>query len=529
MSKNTKQLLNDLTGENEESVIRAAQALGDLKDVKAVKKLGKIFSAYKDNEEVCLAAAQALAKIGGNKAIRILCKKVAAHGNQIMQVAAAKALSTVQDPIVINALADVIIYSSKGTEYYASVQENLGREEPKEVRLAVVQALRGRKETQAVDALLAAVCDKDADVRLVVVKALGDLQDARAVKVLKELEQEATKQPEATKQSEATKQTKQPKSEFKIINGEIVEYIGDAVNVDIPEVVDGQKVIKIGIRAFSDKKLESITIPSNIDEIKGRAFENNTLKHIELPKNLEIIETCAFSENQLTQIEFPETLTKINHGAFKKNKLKEVYIPDSVAYIGEYAFNANQIESASIPSKRILDTGSFDESVTIIERNKENTKAQENNGDNDFELEDFLEAVTVRKYLGDSKHVVIPSEHNGKTVDSISDGAFEDKGIESVVIPDTIKVIGEDAFSNNKLIEVIIPDSVEIIYSRAFRNNRLSHLAMSKNLTQLGTGAFLENNFVRVRVPYSIIQRNEFMRYMLSTGFDAGVKIDIMP
>ena len=525
MSENTKQLLNDLNSENEASIIQAAQALGELRETKAVKKLGKAFSAHKDNEEVCFALAQALAKIGDNRAIRILCKKVAAHGNQIVQVAAAKALSTVQDPIVIGALADVIIYSSKGTEDYALLQKNLGREEPSEVRLAVVQALRGRKETQAVDALLAAVYDEDAGVRRAVVEALGDSQDERAVKVLKELEPKTTKKPKATKQA-GTK--KKPESEFKITDGEIVEYIGDAVNVDIPEVVDGQKVIKIGIRAFSNRKLESITIPSNVNEIKGRAFENNKLKYIELPENLEIIETCAFSENQLAQIEFPQTLTKINHGAFKKNKLKEVHIPDSLTYIGEYAFNANQIESASIPSKRILDTGSFDESVTIIERNKQNAETQENSGDNDFEFKDFLGAVTIKKYLGNSKHVVIPGEYNGKIVDSISDGAFEDKGIESVTIPDTIKVIGEDAFNNNKLIEVAIPDSVEIIYSRAFKNNRLSNLVMSKNLTQLGMGAFIENNFVRVRVPYSIIQRNEFMRYMLSTGFDAGVKIDIM-
>lgn len=158
------------------------------------------------------------------------------------------------------------------------------------------------------------------------------------------------------------------------------------------------------------------------------------------------------------------------------------------------------------------------------------SEKQKSNKDDKLEYEDTLAGcVAIKGYHGNSKHVEIPSELNGKKVTSIANYSFSDKGIESVSLPNTIKVIGEEAFYNNQLTEVIIPDSVEVIYSRAFKKNKLNHLDMSENLNQLGSGAFTENNFIRVRVPYSIIQRNEFMEFMLTQGFDAGVKIDIMP
>ena len=317
---------------------------------------------------------------------------------------------------------------------------------------------------------------------------------------------------------------------FEIVNGEIVAYTGHAVDLHIPETIDGQRVTKIGIRAFCDKNIESVTIPSTVKEIKGRAFEDNQISRIDLPENLEIIETAAFGGNRLTEISLPQTLTKINHGAFKNNKLTEVRIPDSVVYVGEYAFAGNPIKSVSVFTKQILDIGSFCEGIAVMERCKENKAGQDAENDDNFEYRDSVDGnVSIEKYIGTSKDVVIPGQYKGKGVDSIADSAFRGAGIASIVIPDTIKVIGEEAFYDNQLTEVEIPDSVEVIYSRAFQKNKLSWLKMSQNLNQLGMGAFTENHFTRVKVAHALLRRNEFMRYMLTTGFDAGVKIDVMP
>ncbi len=343
---------------------------------------------------------------------------------------------------------------------------------------------------------------------------------------------QADKKPETKNAGSAirTEAIKQSNGGFEAVNGEIVEYIGHAVDIHIPETVDGERITKIGIRAFCNKNIESVTIPATVTEIHGRAFEDNKISKIELPDNLESIETAAFGGNRLMEIRLPQTLKKINHGAFNNNLLTEVRIPDSVTYIGEYAFAGNPMKSASVLSKQILDIGSFNTDVLIAERCKETQAGQDALKDDDFEYRNSVGGcVLVEKYTGHSKNVVIPEKYQGRTVDAIADYAFKDAGIESVEIPNTIKTIGEEAFCNNQLSKVVIPDSVEVIDPHAFRHNRLSWLTLSRNLKRLGSGAFIQNSFTRVMVARSLILRDEYMKYMLMQGFDAGVQIDVMP
>lgn len=59
-------------------------------------------------------------------------------------------------------------------------------------------------------------------------------------------------------------------------------------------------------------------------------------------------------------------------------------------------------------------------------------------------------------------NVTIPSNINDKIINSISDGAFENKNIERIVIPKSITNIGNNAFANNPLISVIINDKYNL-------------------------------------------------------------------
>ena len=90
-----------------------------------------------------------------------------------------------------------------------------------------------------------------------------------------------------------------------------------------------------------------------------------------------------------------------------------------------------------------------------------------------------------------------------------SNESFKDKdkakqdpkiGINSVIIPDTVKIIGKEAFRNNCLTDIDIPESVTTIKGLAFNNNKLKTLTIPDSVTELGNGAFTLNDIADLKL-----------------------------
>jgi hypothetical protein len=85
-------------------------------------------------------------------------------------------------------------------------------------------------------------------------------------------------------------------------------------------------------------------------------------------------------------------------------------------------------------------------------------------------------AVTIIRYTGSAKDVTIPGRIDGLPVTEIGYGAFREKQLTGVIIPDSVIVIGGSAFYDNQLTSVTIPDSVTTIGDYAFYNNKLTEV-----------------------------------------------------
>ena len=92
--------------------------------------------------------------------------------------------------------------------------------------------------------------------------------------------------------------------DFVIKDGVLKKYVGDEVNVIVPD-----EVKEIGTSAFKEcKKIETIVLPDGLETIGGRAFlKCFNLKTINLPQSLQKVGIEVFQDcHSLEELIFPE-------------------------------------------------------------------------------------------------------------------------------------------------------------------------------------------------------------------------------
>ena len=99
-------------------------------------------------------------------------------------------------------------------------------------------------------------------------------------------------------------------------------------------------------------------------------------------------------------------------------------------------------------------------------------------------------------------------------------GAFQNKNLTSVIIPDSVTTIESYAFASNQLTSIIIPNNVTTIGVYAFSNNQLTSVEFSNpsKLERIKRIAFQNNNISTVSIP-------ETVTYLACTAFDETVTI----
>lgn len=148
-------------------------------------------------------------------------------------------------------------------------------------------------------------------------------------------------------------------------NGEvyITKCSSSAVEVIIPDEINGMPVVEIGNYAFSDcALLENIVIPDSVTIIASYAFQNCTsLTSVVLPDSVTRIGNSAFYGcDGLTSIVIPDGVKIIGNYAFEGcASLTNVIIGSNVESIGNYAFaNCDRITSITIP-ERVTTVGDY--------------------------------------------------------------------------------------------------------------------------------------------------------------------------
>lgn len=229
-------------------------------------------------------------------------------------------------------------------------------------------------------------------------------------------------------------------------------------------VTISESVKVIGEFAFQDcSKLKNIVIPNSVETIKRNAFKGcRLLDSIVIPSSVQRIDMYAFFEClNLEKVTLENGgLNKIGENAFRAcPKLKSINLPQSLIELGDVVFR----ECYELTSIDVADNNLNYLSINgvLFNKNQDTLIAYPNGKKDDY---------------------IIP-----KSVTVIGNSAFSCSKVNSIQIPNSVKIIEGDAFRYcGNLKSIIVPNSVISIGILAFADcDSLVDITLGSGITDI--------------------------------------------
>ncbi|WP_125545709.1 leucine-rich repeat domain-containing protein [Levilactobacillus lindianensis] len=112
----------------------------------------------------------------------------------------------------------------------------------------------------------------------------------------------------------------------------------------------------------------------------------------------------------------------------------------------------------------------------------------------------------ITAYSGSDTDITIPDSYQGLSVVGIGEGAFSQKGLTGVKLPDSLINISNGAFQNNFLKTITFDRALETIGNGAFLGNQLKDIVISDHVREIGDSAFLNNGATQLTLDNDLVK-----------------------
>ena len=261
-------------------------------------------------------------------------------------------------------------------------------------------------------------------------------------------------------------------------DGTNIVFISDAVlsSTNILNIPQGVTIFNTDIAGYTN--ITTIIIPISLESIGDAEIFPSTISNVEVAEgnNYFTVENeCLYNKNKTnlimcftkdSTVELADTLTTVNDYSFKQaTNIEQVNFPDTVTTIGNQVFTPGltSLENINIGPNVISINPLFKYNnyygEVTIDANNPNYSIE----DNELYNKDKTELIAVL-YEISGQYIV------KEGVTKIGDYALHyRKNMTSIVLPEGLKEIGR-AFQNSGLTSIYIPNSVDTIASDAFMN-----------------------------------------------------------
>lgn len=311
----------------------------------------------------------------------------------------------------------------------------------------------------------------------------------------------------------------------------ITKFNGTTEVIQIPETIAGKTVSAIGDSAFECTGIKEVVIPKTVTEIQYGAFhacqslekvtfaEGSTLqklgkfafmyctalKAIALPDSLVEAEASTFADcTALESVTLGAGLTALSDYMFSwTTSLKNITFPANIATIGRGTFSGSGLVELVLPDTiKEVGTAAFSscESLAAVT------------------LGNGIQGISDSMFANTSslKNITFPAN-----VTYIGRYAFQNSGLESVVIPDTVVSIEIYAFSNCKSLKTAsIGNGLTYIAEGVFRNTGLENITIGNNVKKLDLFAFEKNASLKEVVIPNNVTEIEYAAFKSCTNLE---------
>lgn len=263
----------------------------------------------------------------------------------------------------------------------------------------------------------------------------------------------------------------------------LMEYLGDAAAVTVPDEYQGMKVIAL----------------------EGTFRDNKSVKAVTLPQGLNMIGQYTFSGcTNLAEVNIPDSVTVIGARAFTEciSLSGSIVLPDGLKQLDEFAFaHCLGITEINLPAGiAVPGAAVFAECVNLEQ----------------VTLEAGLQTVSNAMFHGcvSLKYVTLPN-----TVTTIDHGAFTGSGLLCLDLPASVGNVAWDAFFEANRLQLLTVQSANpcyaavgnILYSKDMTELLVStpaidaHLQIPEGVQTIGSRAFAMNKTLRsVHIPSTV-------------------------